>query len=113
MPKSTSKEITIHIAKKIVSLRNALNLTQEEFAEEIGLSTRAVSRAEGGKNRPTAETLEKIGKKFSVPLGYFFDNSIYSMERDKKAVIKEITTELNVLSIEKIVKFKKMLEIFK
>lgn len=111
--KSTSKEITSHIAQKIVDLRKALNLTQEEFAEAIELSTRAVSRAEGGKNRPSADTLEKIGKRFDVPLAYFFDNSIYALEENKEKVIKEINSELNILPIEKIVKIKRILEIIK
>lgn len=111
--KSTSKEITIHIAQKIVSLRKALNLTQEEFAEVIELSTRAVSRAESGKFRPTPKTLEKIGKRFDIPLAYFFDNSIYSMEENKEKVIQEINSELKILPIDKIVKIKRILEIIK
>lgn len=110
---STSKEITIHIAHKIIGLRKTLCLTQEEFAEKIDLSTRAISRAEGGKYRPTLGTLEKICRRFDVPLAYFFDNSIYSMNIDKEAVIREINTELNILTIEKIVKIKRILEIIK
>lgn len=111
--KSTNKEITIHIAQKIVALRRALDLTQEEFAEKIDLSTRAISRAEGGRYRATLGTLEKICRKFDVPLAYFFDNSIYSMNNKKEAIIKEINSELNILPIEKIVKIKRILEIIK
>lgn len=111
--KSSSQEITLHIANKILLLRKALKLTQEEFAERIGLSTRAVTRAESGKNRPTPETLEKISKSFEIPYGYFFDNSIYSMDIDKAQIIKEINSIFKVLSIEEIIKIKKILEIMK
>lgn len=111
--KSNSKEITTHIAKKIVFLRKALNFTQEEFAEKVGLSTRAIQRAENGIYRPSPETLEKISKKFEIPLGYFFDNSLYFMNKEKAEYIKEINAELKVLSLEEIIKIKRIIEIMR
>lgn len=109
----TRAEITRHIANKIVLLRRNLNLTQECFAEQIGLSTRAIQRAEGGTHRPTQETLEKIAKKFNIPIRYFYDNSTYSNEGDKQKIIEEINSELNVYTLEEIIKLKKILEIIK
>lgn len=92
------KETTGHIADKILMLRRAYKLTQEVFAEKTSLDRRTIARAEDGIHRPSAQTLEMIAQAFSVPVSYFFDNSVYRQDIGKTALIYEITTKLNVLS---------------
>lgn len=47
-------QTTRHIADKILMLRRANKLTQEQFAEKVGLDRRTIARAEDGKSRPSA-----------------------------------------------------------
>jgi DNA-binding transcriptional regulator YiaG len=46
----------------IVSLREALGLTQEEFAKKLGVSKMTVSRWECGRMRPSRDVSERILK---------------------------------------------------
>lgn len=48
------------LGAKIKSLRNQKGITQEYFAEQIGISPRSVSFIENGKNYPAPETLGAI-----------------------------------------------------
>ncbi len=91
-------ETTLHISNKILLLRKANKLTQEEFAEKVGLDRRTIARAEDGKHRPSAETMEIIAHTFSIPVSYFFDSSVYRPDISKSALIYEINSKLNVLS---------------
>lgn len=106
--KTKCLQTTQHIANKILLLRRINNLTQEEFAEKVGLDRRTIARAEDGKHRPSAETLEMLASAFSVPVSYFFDDSVYKSDINKKALIYKINTKLNTLSkanLEKVNKF--------
>ena len=91
-------ETTRHIANKILMLRRNNKLTQEEFAEKVGLDRRTIARAEDGKHRPSADTLEMIALTFCIPISYFYDNSIYKKDISKTALIYEINANLNVMS---------------
>ena len=100
MKKSSLKclDTTRHIADKILSLRRANKLTQEEFAEKVNLDRRTIARAEDGKHRPSPETMEIIAEVFNIPISYFYDNSVYRTDISKSALIYEINAKLNVLS---------------
>ena len=68
LSKTKCKKTTEHIADKILLLRRANKLTQEAFAEKIGLDLRTIARAESGKNRPSAQTMELIALSFQIPI---------------------------------------------
>lgn len=91
-------ETTRHIADKILMLRRANKLTQEAFAEKVGLDRRTVARAEDGKHRPSPETMELIAMGFEVPISYFYDNSVFKKDISKTALIYEINTKLNTMT---------------
>lgn len=105
-------ETTRHIADKILLLRRANNLTQEEFAEKVGLDRRTIARAEDGRHRPSAETLEIFSATFSVPVSYFYDGSIYKSDINKKALIYKINAKLNTLSKTNLNKVNNFIDIF-
>lgn len=44
----------------LITLRQALDLTQEEFGHEVGVDKMTVSRWERGTRKPGAESLKKI-----------------------------------------------------
>ena len=54
------------INKNIKELRQENNLTQEEFAEKIGISIQGLSNIERNRYQPTAETVDKICKAFKI-----------------------------------------------
>ena len=54
------------INKNIKELRQANNLTQEEFAEKIGISIQGLSNIERNRYQPAAETVDKICKAFKI-----------------------------------------------
>ena len=96
--KEKSLNTTKHVADKILMLRRANKMTQEIFAEKVGLDRRTIARAEDGIHRPSSETLEIIAHVFDIPISYFYDNSSYRLDISKTALINKINTRLNVLS---------------
>ncbi|MBQ8459506.1 helix-turn-helix transcriptional regulator [bacterium] len=104
-------ETTKHISDKILLLRRANKLTQEEFAEKVSLDRRTIARAEAGKHRPSAETMEMIAQAFNIPISYFFDSSTFKTDISKTALIYEINTRLNVLSKNNLKKVKSFIDI--
>ncbi len=105
------QETTRHIADKILMLRRANKLTQEEFAEKVNLDRRTIARAEDGKHRPSPQTMELIAKAFCVPISYFYDSSVYKPDIAKTALIHEINAKLNVLSKNNLKKVKSLIDI--
>jgi len=54
------------ITSNIKNLRCSRNLTQEEFAEKIGISVQGLSNIERNRYQPTAETVDRICKVFKI-----------------------------------------------
>ena len=91
-------QTTRHIADKILMLRRANKLTQEQFAEKVGLDRRTIARAEDGKTRPSSVTMEIIANVFCIPISYFFVFFTYQIDVGKIALIYQINSKLNVMS---------------
>lgn len=54
------------INSNIKKLRLLNNLTQEEFAEKIGISIQGLSNIERNRYQPNSETIDKICKTFDL-----------------------------------------------
>lgn len=54
------------ISSKIKELRLKHNLTQEEFAEKIGISLNGLSNIERNRYQPNANTIDKICVAFKI-----------------------------------------------
>lgn len=54
-------------------IRNQRGLTQEEFAELVGISVDFLSLIERGINAPSFEVLEQMGKALKLPVMSLFD----------------------------------------
>jgi len=50
----------------IAELRKEQGLTQKELADRVGVSDKAVSRWENGKNYPDIEIMQSLGEIFKV-----------------------------------------------
>ena len=84
------------VGERIRRLRKKLGLTQKEFAERVPgkVDYTYIGRMERGKQYPSLKMLEKIGKAFSVPLGYFFEddsflNSLNLLPGEVKDLLKD------------------------
>ena len=57
------------LGSRIKALRIANNFTQEQVAEEIGVSRQKYARIESGANSITLDILSKVAKVFGVAVG--------------------------------------------
>lgn len=59
--------------KRIQTLRESLNLTQEALAEIVGVSANSMSRIERGKQHTTVSALRTIARALHVSIDYLLD----------------------------------------
>ena len=59
------------IGSKIKNLRKSRKITQQEFADKIGVSRSTLSCYEIGQRTPSLKTLQQIADMFGVGLDYF------------------------------------------
>lgn len=57
------------LGNRIKTLRNARCFTQEQIADEIGISRQKYARIENGTNNITLEVLSRIANVLEVPVG--------------------------------------------
>lgn len=60
--------VIMSIGQEIKNLRSQLSMTQDEFAERIGIHGRQLARYEIGTNKPSIEVLKKIADFCEVSL---------------------------------------------
>lgn len=72
------------IGKKIAYFRKKMELTQEELAEQLEISSQAVSNWETEQNNPDEDVLIKLADIFNVTLDELFDRkmSVFPWEDD-------------------------------
>ena len=75
------------IGERIRKSRKELNMTQEEFAETIGVSVGYINQVETGKKCFNLKRFNEIVTIFDKPLSYFVDGT----ETPEQSTIKEIT----------------------
>ena len=62
------------IGRKMKEIRINKNLSQEEFAEEIGITASYLGQIERGQRKISLPTLEKISERTGVPIEIFICN---------------------------------------
>ena len=84
------------IGNRIRKLRKRLGLTQKEFARWVPgkIDYTYIGKMERDQQYPSIKMLQKIGKAFSVPLSYFFEdegflNSSKLLPTDIKDLLKD------------------------
>lgn len=73
--------------EKLVQLRKSRNLTQEQLAEELGVSRQAVSRWEAGDSTPDMTNLLGLCDLFGVSADYLIHDNYQS--DDDMPIVKE------------------------
>ena len=84
---------------KIIKLRKATGISQEELAEQLNVSRQAISRWENGSALPDAQNILQISKLFGVTADYLL-NDDYESDSDIPAV-KTATQETENLFLRK------------
>ena len=72
------------IGQFLKKLRTENNLTQEQFAEVIGVTNRSISRWENGVNMPDFDVLIQIAEYFDVGIEEILDGERRIPSMDKK-----------------------------
>lgn len=73
-------------------LRNEKAITQEQFAQILGVSNRSVSRWENGVTMPDFDLLIQIAEYFEVEIGEILDGErkVESMEKETEEVMLKV-----------------------
>lgn len=83
------------INKRIKELRKTLNLTQQEFADKIGIARGNVAAYEVGKNLPSDAVITLICREWNVNEAWLrTGNGEMFLPNDRKASIEKLTREL-------------------
>lgn len=72
----------MEMADKIKNIRIDNNLSQEKFAELIGISRQSVIAYEKGKTIPQTDVLISICKAFNLDLSYFVNEDVINHNKD-------------------------------
>ena len=82
------------IGKRIKKARRDKGITQERFAEELGVSVSFVSQVETGEKRFNLERITEVSKILERPISYFIDG----YEGETKDDLEEIVGLLKKMS---------------
>jgi len=88
-PKQFGGITMIKLGEKIKSLRKQKNISQEIFANYLGVSFQAVSKWENGNTMPDVTMIPAIASFFGVSTDELFDFNIYEIEKNVEAIVDE------------------------
>ena len=74
------------IGEKIKSLRKQKNISQEVFANYLGISFQAVSKWETGATMPDVTMIPAIASFFGVSTDELFDFNVFETEKQVKEI---------------------------
>ena len=77
------------LGEKIKALRKQKNISQEVFANYLGVSFQAVSKWENGNTMPDVTMIPAIASFFGVSTDELFDFNLFEMEKQVEAVVDE------------------------
>ena len=67
-------EVDLHVGQRIRERRIMLGLTQQQFAQRVGITYQQTHKYEVGVNRISAGRLYHVAQALQVEIGYFFEN---------------------------------------
>ena len=80
-----AKDNNQNIAKAILKVRQDSKISQEQFAEILGVTRQAVSRWEMGISVPNINTLILISKEFNISLDTMLQETGNIIDQEKKS----------------------------
>jgi transcriptional regulator with XRE-family HTH domain len=85
-------------------MRKKNDLSQEQFAELIGIDPNSVSRIECGVHYPSLDTLEKISRVLDVEMRDLFIFSRKESAEEMRAFLVQTATEVGVDKLREVVR---------
>jgi len=79
----------IKLGEKIKALRKQKNVSQEVFANYLGVSFQAVSKWENGNTMPDVTLIPAIAAFFGVSTDELFDFNLFEIEKQVEAICHE------------------------
>ena len=73
--------------EKLEELREGKNMTREQLADQVGLTTRHIAALERGERRPTLNTMEKLLRTQGAPTEWL----VYTEFEEQNARLREIS----------------------
>ena len=92
--KKDSTSLGVLLGRNIANRRNALGITQAEFAEKLGMDTVTVSRFERGSHLPSLLRLERIADALGMPLAELLSQST-NLCTDQALLIQDWIADLS------------------
>ncbi|MBI1275118.1 helix-turn-helix domain-containing protein [bacterium] len=65
--------VDAHVGKRLRQRRNLLNVSQQDLAEQVGITFQQVQKYEHGVNRVSSSRLYEFAKVLAVDIPYFFE----------------------------------------
>jgi len=87
---------SLRIGQTLKDLRAARSLTQQDLADDLGMSASYLSLLESGKRRTTGKILRGLADYLGLPAGYFVIEAMQldALESRHREVIEELRREL-------------------
>ena len=88
------------IGQAIKELRTKRDMTQEQLAASVGMTTNAISMWELGKRIPPKESIERLCRAFGIPVSYMLMAAIEEKDIPEekrvlfRALLKPLRNEL-------------------
>lgn len=79
---------------EIKKIRKARGLTQEQFADLLGVNRTSVSRWESGERFPDLEILEKMANVLEVPLNFSFNEQGLKRHHPLYNLLDELSNQM-------------------
>lgn len=80
----------VEFGERIYNLRKKSGMSQEEFADKLGVSRQAVSKWETGQSVPDSEKAAAIGAYFGVSLDWLI-NGVETEDEEQSAPLPEVS----------------------
>lgn len=72
--KGKANPIDEHVGKRLRQRRDLSGMSQENLAEQVGITFQQIQKYENGQNRISASRLYEFSQILQVPISFFFDN---------------------------------------
>src|SRR5574337_237949 len=82
------------LGKRLKAARENAGLTQEEVAQELGISRGALAQLEGGMRPPNSLQLAKLAELYGREIGDFLRADYQEVQRDAVAALFRADTQL-------------------
>jgi len=89
--------VDLHVGVRLRARRKALDISQSDLADRVGISFQQVQKYERGANRVSASKLHQFAEYLGVPVAYFFDG-LPTNEHDIEDSRERSTTEFLLTS---------------